>query len=94
MSQSARDLHGQPIGNSHDLAKACRTVRVVSACTQEDVADLAGITQPELSRFERCERPKVTFDQAADIVGALGLQLVLVAKDAPLVGLTMSAAAS
>jgi hypothetical protein len=93
MSQSVSDLHGRTIGNSHDLARACRTARVVGAYTQEDVAELAGITQPELSRFERCERPKLTFDQGADIVTALGYRLVLVAQDAVL-DLTVAAAAS
>lgn len=56
------------------LAASLQRLRKERGLTQQELADLAGLTQKQVSRIERCEISPVV-DTLARIVRALGVDL-------------------
>jgi transcriptional regulator with XRE-family HTH domain len=65
------------------IGRAVREARMVSGRTQAEIAAVAGVSQPFLSRLERGQASNVTVETVAACAEAVGLRLAAFVETAP-----------
>jgi HTH-type transcriptional regulator/antitoxin HipB len=66
-----------------DLGAAVRRARREAGLSQQTLADEAGVSRQWLSRFESGKNPSAELRKVLDLLGALGLDVQLVAAAKP-----------